>query len=174
MNNLENEHHYFHMVMDQYGEEIKRVVFTYVRNWQTAEDITQEIFLTIYQHLPTFQGKASIRTWIYKIAINKCKDYLKSWHHRKTVITEKISFLKHAPSPVDLLEAKEEKADFLKDLDQLSLKYKEILILYYYADFTLKEIALMLNIKDSTARTRLKRARESLSCILERRDFNEE
>ena len=81
------------LLMDQYGEEIKRLVYTYVKDHSAAEDVTQEIFITVYLKLDSFAGKSSVKTWIYSIAINKCKDYLKSWHVRKMTVQENIKEL---------------------------------------------------------------------------------
>nr|WP_285876789.1 sigma factor [Fictibacillus phosphorivorans] len=55
--------------MKTYGEEIKRLVYTFVKNWQSAEDITQDVFVTLYTKLDTFRGDSAIRSWIYSIAI---------------------------------------------------------------------------------------------------------
>ncbi|MCM3717660.1 sigma factor [Fictibacillus phosphorivorans] len=56
-------------LMKTYGEEIKRLVYTFVKNWQSAEDITQDVFVTLYTKLDTFRGDSAIRSWIYSIAI---------------------------------------------------------------------------------------------------------
>nr|WP_231620668.1 sigma factor [Fictibacillus sp. 7GRE50] len=58
-----------------YGEEIKRLVYTFVKNWQQAEDITQDVYIALYTKLDTFRGESTLKSWIYTIAINKSKDF---------------------------------------------------------------------------------------------------
>jgi RNA polymerase sigma-70 factor, ECF subfamily len=77
-------------LMKQYGEEIKRLIYMFVKNLPQAEDLTQDVFVTLYTKLDTFRGDAAISSWIYSIAINKSKDYLKSWSYRKMQIADKF------------------------------------------------------------------------------------
>lgn len=65
-------------LMQQYGEEILKLVMQYVHNHSVAEDLTQEIFVKCYKALPSFQYGSSLKTWLWRIAINHSKDYLKS------------------------------------------------------------------------------------------------
>jgi RNA polymerase sigma-70 factor, ECF subfamily len=158
-------------LMKQYGTSILHLVYTFVRNRQTAEDLTQEIFIKCYKQLHTFEERANIRTWLYRIAVNHCKDYLKSWHYRKVYVSEYISSLaggrKNGPE-MDYQE-KESKNHLLEDIFKLPLIYKEIILLYYFHDLTLKEISEVQNIKLSTAKARIQRAKEMLKhSILER------
>ncbi|MFC5734239.1 sigma-70 family RNA polymerase sigma factor [Cytobacillus gottheilii] len=74
-------------MVELYVNDIRKIVFSYVKNQHTMEDITQEVFLTAYNNFHTFRGKGSIKNWLLKIAVNKSKDYLKSWHHRKVQMT---------------------------------------------------------------------------------------
>jgi RNA polymerase sigma factor (sigma-70 family) len=73
--------------MSNYGTQILHLSYSYVRDRQTAEDLTQEIFVKCYEKLHTFNGNSSIETWLYRIAANHCKDYLKSWQFRRVRAT---------------------------------------------------------------------------------------
>ncbi|WP_369385783.1 sigma-70 family RNA polymerase sigma factor [Mesobacillus boroniphilus] len=75
-------------LMDEYGDKIIRLAYTYVRSHQAAEDITQEVFLKCYEKMHLFRGDSSYKTWLYKITVNKCKDYLKSWSYKNIIFTE--------------------------------------------------------------------------------------
>lgn len=63
--------------MNEYGQSILQLVYSYVRNSTVSEDLTQEIFVKFYNSLSTYSKQSSLKTWLWRIAINHCKDYLK-------------------------------------------------------------------------------------------------
>jgi RNA polymerase sigma factor (sigma-70 family) len=73
-------------LMEEYGDMVIRLAFTYVKQKQLAEDISQEVFISCYKNLTTFQNKSSYKTWIYRITVNKCKDLLRSWSFKNLFI----------------------------------------------------------------------------------------
>jgi RNA polymerase sigma-70 factor, ECF subfamily len=151
-------------LMKQYGEEIKRLIYTFVKNWPQAEDLTQDVFVTLYTKLDTFRGDAAIRSWIYSIAINKSKDYLKSWSYRKMQITGKLkveSFSEKDAVENYVISNTEDRALYQAVL-QLPLKYREVILLHYYKGFSVRETSDFLSLKEATVKTRLSRARKLL------------
>ncbi|WP_137791006.1 sigma-70 family RNA polymerase sigma factor [Bacillus sp. E(2018)] len=151
-------------LMNTYGEEIKRLVYTFVKNWQHAEDITQDVFVTLYTKLDTFKGQSAIRSWIYSIAINRSKDFLKSWSYRKLAFTDKFSNDQKdsAHSAEDGVIANSEDQLLYEAVLSLSIKYREVILLHYYKDFSIREICDLLTLNESTVKTRLSRARKLL------------
>ncbi|WP_280771555.1 sigma-70 family RNA polymerase sigma factor [Salipaludibacillus daqingensis] len=151
-------------LMNEYSDRILHLAFTYVRNRATAEDLTQEIFIKCYEKLAQFNQQASIKTWLYRIASNHCKDYLKSWHYRKVTLNEKI--LDYIPSKSKHVEeeiiAKSEKHSLSNAVMGLPIKYREIVFLHYYEELTLVEISKITTVNINTIKTRLKRAKELL------------
>ena len=75
-------------IMNRHGQDILRLVYSYVNNKELAEDLTQDIFVKCYKSLHTYKGKSSLRTWLWRIAINHCKDFLKSWYNKHVIIPE--------------------------------------------------------------------------------------
>jgi RNA polymerase sigma-70 factor, ECF subfamily len=156
------------LIMDEFGEELKRFIFTYTKNLEQAEDITQEVFVNVYLKLHTFNGNSSLRTWIYSIAINKCKDFFKSWYFRR------VSFMgnfletnaKPVHSPEEIVTIQAENLEFINRILSLPLKYREILILFYYKEFTVQEISQILNLGENTIKSRMHRGRKMLQKIL--------
>lgn len=69
--------------MQEHGDMIKRVIYSYVRDLQKAEDLTQDTFLKFYIGIESFEGRASLKTYLYRIAVNESLNYLKSWHAQK-------------------------------------------------------------------------------------------
>ncbi|MCD5322390.1 MULTISPECIES: sigma-70 family RNA polymerase sigma factor [Pontibacillus] len=157
-------------IMDEYGDDVKRFVYTYVKNSADTDDITQETFLTVYKKLHTFQSKSSLRTWIFSIAINKSKDYLRSFHTRHDNLFQKIkSFITETQddlTPETLVMRDDESSELINQILKLPLKYREVLILYYFNEFSIREISQSLNQKESSVKTRLNRARKKLAELL--------
>lgn len=151
-------------LMHEYSDDILHLVYTYVRNRATAEDLTQEIFIKCYEKLHQFNRQATIKTWVYRIASNHCKDYLKSWHYRKITLTDKL--LDYIPSKSKQVEeeviANSEENSLTNAVMNLPLKYREVVFLHYYEELTLLEISKITAVNINTIKTRLKRAKELL------------
>lgn len=77
-NNQMNKEDVIHELMLHFGSQVTRLAYTYVNDMSTAEDITQEVFITCYDKLDQFHNKASMKTWVYRITINKSKDHLRT------------------------------------------------------------------------------------------------
>jgi RNA polymerase sigma-70 factor, ECF subfamily len=151
-------------LMHEYSDDILHLVYTYVKNRATAEDLTQEIFIKCYEKLNQFNQQATIKTWVYRIASNHCKDYLRSWHYRKITLSDKI--LDYIPSKSKLVEEeiiKNSEEDILTNaVMNLPLKYREVVFLHYYEELSLREISKITTVNINTLKTRLKRAKELL------------
>ncbi|KYD19251.1 sigma-70 family RNA polymerase sigma factor [Caldibacillus debilis] len=158
-------------IMDLYGNEIKRFVYTYMQNPADTDDVTQEVFITVYEKLPEFQGRSMLRSWIYAIAANKCKDHLRKWNLRNRRLKEKMfghfPILRNNPDTPEEAAIKQHAASqLLERVLSLPVKYREVIVLYYFHDLSVKEIGEMLHEKEGTVRTRLDRAREKLRALL--------
>lgn len=149
-------------IMDMYGTPVKRFLFSYVKDWDTAGDLAQEVFLTVYEKLADFQGRSSFKTWVYSIAANKAKDYLKSWHYRNMVLGEKLFSLNRdsGKTPEDQVVENEVNRGILEIIHLLPVKYREVFLLHYYQDLSISEIAAALGIPPSTVKTRLYRGKD--------------
>ena len=151
-------------LMQEYSDDILHLVYTYVKNRTTAEDLTQEIFLKCYEKLNQFNQQATLKTWVYRIASNHCKDYLRSWHYRKITLSDKI--LDYIPSKSKQVEeeiiANSEENILTNAVMNLPLKYREVVFLHYYEELSLAEISKITTVNINTIKTRLKRAKEIL------------
>ena len=162
-------------LMNEYSDGILHLVYTYVKNRTTAEDLTQEIFIKCYEKLGKFNQQASIKTWVYRIASNHCKDYLRSWHYRKITLNEKmINYLpsqsKHVEEEVIM---KSEENNLASAVMALPIKYREVVFLHYYEELSVTEISKVTIVNVNTIKTRLKRAKELLKDQMTRRFNNE-
>jgi RNA polymerase sigma-70 factor (ECF subfamily) len=156
-------------IMKRYGQEILQLVYSYVNNKAIAEELTQDIFVKCYKAFPTFNRKSKFRTWLWRIAINHCKDYLKSWYNKNVIITEGES-TKAWPSKESVEQAviqKDEDHRLVSAVMNLPIKYREVIYLFYFEELLIKEIAVVIEEKENTVKTRLRRAKELLKESLE-------
>lgn len=157
-------------LMRQYGNDVLRTAYMYVKDIHMAEDIFQDVFIKVNNKLSTFEGNSSIKTWIIRITINTCKDYLKSAWNRKVVpMMEYQEDTLISDSDYEEIESADTTELVKKTVMALPDKYREIVLCVYYQDMTLSQAASALGIAEGTAKSRLSRARIKLKEILERR-----
>jgi RNA polymerase sigma-70 factor, ECF subfamily len=155
-------------IMYRYGQEILQLVYSYVNNKEVAEDLTQDIFVKCYKTLHTYSGKSKLRTWLWRIAINHCKDFLKSWYNKNVVITgAEITNITKKQMVEQAIIQKEEDHQLISAIMTLPIKYREVIYLFYYQELPIKEIAVLTKVRDNTVKTRLRRAKELLKERLE-------
>lgn len=152
-----------------YGDDVLRVAYLYVKDMHKAEDIFQEVFIKVFKKYDTFKGISSEKTWIMRITINVCKDYFKSFWIKRVFLNsdreddkEEYSEVYSSEGLDDTIIKSIESQELLNEVMNLPIKYKEIIILYYYQQFNTREISEMLKLPEGTIRTRLFRSRELL------------
>ena len=149
-------------IIDEYGDYLKRVAYLYVKNEATAEDLVQDVFISFYEKQARYRQESSLKTYLVRMTVNRCHDYLRSWKHRRVVLFEKVTGKQNHMTPERQLIEAAEKRNLVDVLFTLSLTYREVLILYYYEEMSTVDIARVLNCPESTIRTRLQRARKQL------------
>ncbi|WLR61482.1 sigma-70 family RNA polymerase sigma factor [Guptibacillus hwajinpoensis] len=149
-------------LIDDFAEQIKRLAYTYVKNWSVADDITQEVFISCFKNIDHFRGESSYKTWLFKITVNRCKDYLKSKWFRSMVPFRGDEKVEVATGLDEILVQKSEGEEISQKVLSLSVKYREVIILFYYEDLSLQEIEELTGIKTETVKTRLRRAKLQL------------
>lgn len=156
-------------IMNKYGQEILQLAYSYVKNKEIAEDLTQEIFVKCYKSLHTYEGKAKFRTWLWRIAANHCKDYLKSWYNKHVIPTDyEPAFNTVLGESIEQKVIRNEEDDQLAEaVMDLPVKHREVIYLFYFEELSIKEISAVIQVKENTVKTRLKRAKELLKKRLE-------
>jgi len=150
-------------LIDLYGNDVLRIANMYTKNLTIAEDIFQEVFLKVTKKLYLFRNESSEKTWIIRITINTCKDYLKNSWQTKVFPSEKVSEqINDLTNPDDEILSTESSQLILNEIFNLPIIYKDVILLYYYKSFSTSEIAKILAIPEATVRIRMKRAREIL------------
>lgn len=147
--------------MDEYGHYLVRLAYSFVKERTKAEDIVQDVFIRYYINLEQFEGRSSVKTFLYRITVNECHNHFRSWAHRKIELTNMLSpLLPNKGSVEETALATEKSNEVAGAVGKLPLKYREVLWLYYYAELSVKEISEVLKISDNTVKTRLARGRQ--------------
>lgn len=149
-------------IMDEYGQDLLQLVYSYVKNHAVAEELTQDIFVKCYQKIDTYKQQSSLKTWIWRIAMNHCKDYLKSWYNRKMILSEKLSTQAFTPKEVveTVIIQKTEEERLSEAVLALPIKYRELIYLHYFEELTISEMEQLLSINANTIKTRLRKAKQ--------------
>ncbi|MFJ7953578.1 sigma-70 family RNA polymerase sigma factor [Lysinibacillus sp. NPDC096418] len=161
-------------IMIEYGNELVRLAFSYVKDAEIAKDMVQNTFIKCYKNLDSFRFDAQIKTWLYRITINECKDYLKSWNykmvHVKSFIHETAKSI--LPSTEKTVIDKYNNDEIKDTIFSLPKVYREVVYLYYYDSLKTEEIAKVLDIPVNTVKTRLRRAKQRLESMIREAELN--
>jgi RNA polymerase sigma factor (sigma-70 family) len=161
-------------MMIDYGNELVRLAFSYVKDAEIAKDMVQNTFIKCYKNLESFRFDAQIKTWLYRITINECKDYLKSWNYKmvqvKSFINETTKSI--LPSTEKTVIDKYNHEEIKDTILSLPKVYREVVYLYYYDSLTTEEIANVLDVSVNTVKTRLRRAKQRLESMIKEAELN--
>lgn len=157
-------------VYNDYAGQIYRLCFSLLQNRQDAEEVLQDAFEYAFRKLDRFDSrKASFKTWLYQIAISRCRNK----RRRKWLITMPLTFATSQqiedntiPTPVESLDMSERQRMVWKALGELSPKLRETAVLRYYEGFTYSEIGKILSIPAKTAESRMRLAHKALRKLL--------
>ncbi|MFE7060937.1 sigma-70 family RNA polymerase sigma factor [Sutcliffiella sp. NPDC057660] len=170
----EEEEDLYVELMNKYGEELARLAYTYVKDYQIAEDIVQDVFMKIYMNKDKFRGQSSYKTYLFRITINCCYDYLRSAAYKKSKLLSTLNHLfKGSEQTEESVLKQSENYMIGQEILSLPVKDREIIILYYYKDLSIAEIADVCNTSLNTVKTRLFRARSKLRDKLKGEAFHE-
>ncbi|HVR10119.1 MAG TPA: sigma-70 family RNA polymerase sigma factor [Thermoanaerobaculia bacterium] len=140
-----------------------------------AADLTQEIFLRVFRHLDSFSGRSALKTWIFRVALNHCRERLSRFRPLTLPIGEEMD-----PAGATLLadprrdpEAQAVAADVgrqvARALALLPVPFREAVVMRDLQDLSYQEIAAVLGVRIGTVRSRIARGREQLRILLDRR-----
>lgn len=135
----------FDSLFEEYFDKVYYKVLSIVKNSDDAEDISQEVFMSVYKNLNKFREESNIYTWIYRIAINKTYDFFKKKKVELEMNEEVLLIADEFNSDTNII--------LQEKLNLISQKEKEIVILKDIYGYKLKEIAKMKNLNLSTVKS---------------------
>lgn len=152
-----------YMLIEKYSPMVYRMAYSMVKNTQDAEDIHQEVFVKYLAKRPEFEGEEHAKAWFLRVTINLTKNLWKTAWRQKVVSLRDVER--------DQTEAQQEEDKLIEIVKQLPQKYRTVVHLFYYEEYSLEEIADLLKAKPSTVRTRLTRARQKLKELLKEDEY---
>lgn len=173
---VENKSHkeeHLEYLMLRFGKKVYQLAYYFLRDRQMAEDIYQEVFLRVYVNLDKFRQESSYYSWIYKITVNLCKDYLKSATFRRIVTVGTAKDFNESCRESNKLFEQVEGGEVFSHVMDLPEKYRVPICLYYIDDLPVSEIADILKISQNNVKIRLHRGREKLKKLLSGSTVNE-
>lgn len=141
-------------------DDVKRVAFASCRNDSDADDITQNVFVKLLKYRGEFQDDEHVKRWLIRVTVNECNSFFRSpWKKRVDYFV---------PEDIPM-----ESTDFYGDshvmevLNSINRRYREMVILYYYEEYSVSEIAEILGISEAAVLKRLQRTRETVKkCLM--------
>ena len=152
-------------MIDEHQTALLRLCYLYLHDVQLAEDAVQETFIKATRTLEKFRGEATMKTWLTRIAMRTCCDMRRTFWFRRVDCSITPEML---PEPVQ--ETAEDESALTIAVMNLPKKEREVILLYYYQDMNVSEIAQTLGVTQPTVSYRLRRAREKLRKELEGRE----
>ena len=146
------------ILMEKYKDHLFAVAFNICKNAADADDVVQDTFLQYHITDKQFENEQHIRAWLIRVAINKAKNINMSfWRRAKMPLEDYMETLTfETPEAENLFE----------EVMKLPEKYRIVIHLFYYEDYTIREIAKIMNVTESNVKVRLTRGRRLLRNVL--------
>ncbi len=151
---------YIEETIKKYSSSMLRTAFSLLKSTADAEDAVQEAFIKLITKAPEFENDEHQKAWLLRVTVNISKNMLKAARRKNLPLTEEIPY-------------SEKSDDVLPYVLSLDEKYRAVIHLYYYENYSIKEIAEILSLPSATVGTRLSRARKMLEKSL-KEDFGDE
>lgn len=150
-------------LINLYGNRLVKTLFLMTKDEIEAEDIVQETFIRVFKYIKNFRGDSSIYTWIYRIFQNIAKDRFTS--RLGTMAYEDIE--DGQDSIEEIIITKIDREILKMEIDRLRFLYKQVIVLFYFEDLSIREISEILEEKETTIRSKLHRGRKLLKKALQ-------
>ena len=137
-----------------YIDMVYRVALNGCKNKYDADDIVQETFLKLLKCKKKFESDEHARNWLLRVAVNECNSMWNSSWRKKVILTDEQEDKPVFPTP--------EQSELYELVIQMSPKYRQVIYLYYFEGFSVREVASILKISETAVQTRLQRARNKL------------
>ena len=151
------------LLLPDFRRKVFGLAYSFLRDREAAEDVTQEVFIKVWRALPGFDGRASMSTWMYTIARNASLSALRARRPQSSLSDPEVMEAVEAINPVPPADIITDRAAIRRLVDQLPTKQRQVVMLFYMEGQSHEEVAAMLAMPVGTVKTLLHRARARLS-----------
>ena len=157
--------------MGEHGRLVSGVARSYAQDSAEAEDLYQEVWLTVWRERRAFRGEAPFRHWLYQVAANVCRSHVRSAQVRRRayeiMVTQSVLLMRAAIDPLSRAAWRQEIDMIRRALVVLPERQREVLVLTRLEGMTHKEVAVLLGLKQASVRSHLRHALRTLRVALE-------
>jgi len=166
----------FEELYAQHKDLVFNLALQYTQNIEDAEEITQDVFMKVYENMNSFRNQSGVKTWIYRITINQSLDFLKARNRKKRAFlsrilsinnSEQYTEIPHFNHPGIVLEQKEALEHLFNCLNQLPDQQKTVIILLKIDNLSQQETADILKISIKAVESLFQRAKKNLEKLLQ-------
>ena len=161
----------FAEVYEEHSRAIYYLCLRLLSDPEKAEDATHDVFLKAFRKMDSFRGESSWRTWLYRIAINHCRNLQQSWNERHMLSNADEAIFEHAASktdsPLRMLETKELGQRIQKALDGLPQEYRLLLLLVADEKLSYEQVGALTSQSPDAVRGKLHRARKAFAVLFQ-------
>jgi len=155
---MTHEHEKIAHWFDSYGEAVMTYILIMVRDYQQAEDLTQETFLKAFRNQHSFANQSSIKTWLFSIAHNTTRDYFRKKHPLQHYLGLTLKEIDNTALPEQLVALRYQHEQFYLTLQRLKPSFRQIIIFRKLKGFSTKETSEILGFTESKVKMTLQRA----------------
>ncbi|KMJ58327.1 RNA polymerase [Bacillus sp. LL01] len=153
-------------LMSLYGDYLLRTAFLLLKDKQTCEEVVQDTFIAAYEKIHQLDEHEKLKSWLTSITINRCRMIMRKWSWKNILLnldwTERTQGDEKVEGPETKLLVNFENKSLSEAIQKLDYRYREVIILYYFNELKISEIAQLLKAAESTVKSRLKRGRAYL------------
>ncbi|MCU0643871.1 MAG: sigma-70 family RNA polymerase sigma factor [bacterium] len=153
----------FEALIDKYQKKIFNIVYRMTDNYDDAEDITQSVFIKVYEKLNSFNPKFKFFSWLYRIALNESLNLM---NQKKRLAELDADFITQGKSPEEIYDELELSERIQDALMEIELEHRVLIVLKHFEGFSYQEMAFMLDISEQKVKSRLFSARQVLKNVL--------
>lgn len=140
--------------VERYADTVRRICMIHLKNYHDTQDIFQTVFLKYVLSCAEFESEEHEKAWFIRVTVNACKDLLKSFFHSRVVLSDEICEQEFLQNPDD--------SKVIEAVLSLPKKYKDVVYLHYYEEYTAVQIGAILGKNVNTVYTLLTRAKQLL------------
>ena len=166
---LEGNQQEFALLVRKYEANVFRTTMGFLHNKEDAEEVTQDVFVKVFQSLSSFKGKSAFSTWLYRIAVNNSLNFLRKKKRRAfwTGLSDLLQVASEDVQAETVMTEKSENVVIKKAIDSLSGKQRQAFVLAKYEELSQKQIAEIMHLSEGAVEQLILRAKSNLRKKLE-------